>query len=207
MIKAQILLVEDQAQTADLICDVLKAEGYDVQAVDTLAKARARLQKAPPELMILDRSLPDGDGADLLEGEAGHDILKGHDGSDTLVGGTGDDWLVGGHGTDVLNGGTGSNHQYQGDNNSRAIRDAAARIIDWTVRAGRNDQGGAMPPHWNPGLVEFLHRADGRRGVMIARSPGFIPCQGGRERSDAAVRVRCARVGRRGRRAAHAPRE
>jgi DNA-binding response OmpR family regulator len=66
MIKAQILVVEDQAPTADLIVEVLRAEGYDVQTVDTLAKARARLKKAPPELMILDRNLPDGDGVDLL---------------------------------------------------------------------------------------------------------------------------------------------
>ncbi len=66
MIKAQILVVEDQAPTADLILEVLRAEGYDAQTVDTLAKARARLKKAPPELMILDRNLPDGDGVDLL---------------------------------------------------------------------------------------------------------------------------------------------
>lgn len=66
MIKAQILIVEDQTVTADLILEVLKAEGYDAQTVDTLAKARARLKKAPPELMILDRNLPDGDGVDLL---------------------------------------------------------------------------------------------------------------------------------------------
>ncbi len=66
MIKAQILVVEDQAPTADLVLEVLRGEGYDAQSVDTLAKARARLKKAPPELLILDRSLPDGDGADLL---------------------------------------------------------------------------------------------------------------------------------------------
>ncbi|MDE2510104.1 MAG: response regulator transcription factor [Elusimicrobia bacterium] len=66
MIKAQILVVEDQAATADLILEVLRGEGYDVQTVDTLAKARARLKKSPPELMILDRNLPDGDGVDLL---------------------------------------------------------------------------------------------------------------------------------------------
>ena len=66
MIKAQILVVEDQTVTADLILEVLKTEGYDAQTVDTLAKARARLKKAPPELMILDRNLPDGDGVDLL---------------------------------------------------------------------------------------------------------------------------------------------
>ncbi|PIR18350.1 MAG: DNA-binding response regulator [Elusimicrobia bacterium CG11_big_fil_rev_8_21_14_0_20_64_6] len=66
MIKAQILVVEDQAATADLILEVLKGEGYEAQTVDTLAKARARMKKQPPELVILDRNLPDGDGVDLL---------------------------------------------------------------------------------------------------------------------------------------------
>jgi DNA-binding response OmpR family regulator len=66
VIKAQILVVEDQAATAELVLDVLRGEGYEAQTVDTLAKARARLKKAPPELMILDRNLPDGDGVDLL---------------------------------------------------------------------------------------------------------------------------------------------
>ena len=66
MIKAQILVVEDQAATADLILEVLKGEGYEAQTVDSLAKARARLKRQPPELLILDRNLPDGDGVDLL---------------------------------------------------------------------------------------------------------------------------------------------
>lgn len=66
MIKAQILVVEDQPPTSALILDVLTGEDYDAQAVETLAQARARLAKAPPELMILDRNLPDGDGVDLL---------------------------------------------------------------------------------------------------------------------------------------------
>ncbi|MBI4372027.1 MAG: response regulator transcription factor [Elusimicrobia bacterium] len=66
IIKARILVVEDQAPTANLILDVLQAEGYGAQAVSSLAQARERLRKAPPELVILDRTLPDGDGADLL---------------------------------------------------------------------------------------------------------------------------------------------
>ena len=66
MIKAQILVVEDQQATADLIIEVLKGEGYDVTTVDTLGKARARIKKSAPELLILDRNLPDGDGVDLL---------------------------------------------------------------------------------------------------------------------------------------------
>ena len=63
--KAQILVVEDQAPTANLIADVLREDGYEVHAVDTAQKARANLQRALPDLLILDRSLPDGDGLDL----------------------------------------------------------------------------------------------------------------------------------------------
>lgn len=76
MIKAQILVVEDQAATADLILEVLKGEGYEAQTVDTLAKARARLKKQPPELLLLDRNLPDGDGVDLLAEIRGDDKLN-----------------------------------------------------------------------------------------------------------------------------------
>ena len=65
--KAQILVVEDQAATAELIREVLKEEGCEVQAVDTLGKARQSLQRALPDLMILDRALPDGEGMDLLK--------------------------------------------------------------------------------------------------------------------------------------------
>jgi len=66
MIKAQILVVEDQAATADLIVEVLRSEGFEAHVADSLAKARGRIKKAPPELVILDRNLPDGDGVDLL---------------------------------------------------------------------------------------------------------------------------------------------
>ena len=63
--KAQILIVEDQAATANLVTDVLRENGHEVHAVETAQKARASLQRALPDLLILDRSLPDGDGLDL----------------------------------------------------------------------------------------------------------------------------------------------
>ena len=69
--KAQILVVEDQAATSDLIEEILKGEGYEVKVVDTLTKARANLSRALPELLILDRSLPDGDGLELC-----HELRK-----------------------------------------------------------------------------------------------------------------------------------
>jgi DNA-binding response OmpR family regulator len=69
--KAQILVVEDQPATSDLIAEVLKEEGYEVKVVDTLQKARNNLARALPELLILDRSLPDGDGLELC-----HELRK-----------------------------------------------------------------------------------------------------------------------------------
>ena len=65
--KAQVLVVEDQAATAELISEVLKDEGCEVQTADTLGKARKSLQRALPDLLVLDRSLPDGEGLDLLK--------------------------------------------------------------------------------------------------------------------------------------------
>jgi DNA-binding response OmpR family regulator len=64
--RAQILIVEDQSATSELIQDVLKDRGCEVQAVSTLAKARKSLERALPDLLILDRGLPDGEGLDFL---------------------------------------------------------------------------------------------------------------------------------------------
>ena len=63
--RAQILVVEDQAATSELILEVLKEEGFEVKVMDTLTAARHEIARALPELMILDRNLPDGDGLDL----------------------------------------------------------------------------------------------------------------------------------------------
>ena len=63
--KAQILVVEDQAATAELISEILKEEGFEVKVVDSLQEARESLERGTPELLILDRQLPDGDGLDL----------------------------------------------------------------------------------------------------------------------------------------------
>jgi DNA-binding response OmpR family regulator len=65
MPKGQILVVEDQPATSDLILEILKEEGFEVKVVDTLGKARMDIKRALPELLILDRNLPDGDGLDL----------------------------------------------------------------------------------------------------------------------------------------------
>ena len=63
--KGQVLVVEDQQATAGLIKDVLTEGGFEVKTADSLAKARASLKRAVPEIVILDRTLPDGDGLEL----------------------------------------------------------------------------------------------------------------------------------------------
>jgi two-component system KDP operon response regulator KdpE len=45
---------------------LLESEGYSVSEAGTLAEASRRLQSDPPEVAVLDITLPDGDGAAWL---------------------------------------------------------------------------------------------------------------------------------------------
>jgi len=61
-----ILLVEDEPSIQKLVGQLLRAEGCRVAVSRTLSAARAELGKrTKPDLLILDRRLPDGDGLDL----------------------------------------------------------------------------------------------------------------------------------------------
>jgi DNA-binding response OmpR family regulator len=62
----QILLVEDDAMLATAIVDGLGPR-YGIQWVATLADAELAMMTEHPELVILDLSLPDGSGLDLLK--------------------------------------------------------------------------------------------------------------------------------------------
>ena len=63
-----VLLVEDDRELRTTLRDALSVEGYRVQAAASLADARAQLAhaEAPPDLVLLDLGLPDGDGQVLL---------------------------------------------------------------------------------------------------------------------------------------------
>lgn len=63
----RILLVEDDPVQAAIICDLLHGQGFGVTAVETLGAARDRLAEALPDLLLLDRTLPDGEGLCLCE--------------------------------------------------------------------------------------------------------------------------------------------
>jgi two-component system catabolic regulation response regulator CreB len=61
-----ILLLEDDPAIADTVAFALRREGFDVEHRGWLAEARERLRSGPPpELLILDIGLPDGNGLDL----------------------------------------------------------------------------------------------------------------------------------------------
>ncbi len=65
--KARILIVEDDPVQAALIGEILSEQGYEANAKETLAEARQVLDVELPDLLILDRVLPDGDGSILCE--------------------------------------------------------------------------------------------------------------------------------------------
>jgi two-component system cell cycle response regulator len=64
--RSSILIVEDDANVLTLLRASLGRNGYDVSTAGTLAEARRSLERSDGcSLVILDRRLPDGDGASL----------------------------------------------------------------------------------------------------------------------------------------------
>ena len=62
----RLLVVEDEARITEVLRAALSRAGFAVDAVDTMADARAMIPLAPYDAVILDLGLPDGDGLDLL---------------------------------------------------------------------------------------------------------------------------------------------
>lgn len=63
----RVLVVEDDREIRALIQSSLSVEGFDVQTAVTLREAQALLKHAPPDLIVLDLGLPDGDGVELVQ--------------------------------------------------------------------------------------------------------------------------------------------
>jgi two-component system response regulator AtoC len=64
--RPNLLVVDDERSFRLMAEEALSSEGFDVRTAGTLARARVELDKTAPDVMILDRRLPDGDGIDLL---------------------------------------------------------------------------------------------------------------------------------------------
>ncbi|WMN89650.1 response regulator transcription factor [Vibrio parahaemolyticus] len=62
---ANILLIEDDKDLAELVQMHLKFQGHHVMRVASIEKGKAEYQQQTFDLVILDRGLPDGDGLEL----------------------------------------------------------------------------------------------------------------------------------------------
>ena len=62
----RVLVVEDDREIRSMMQSALGVEGFDVQTAVSISEARALLQHATPDVLVLDLGLPDGDGAELV---------------------------------------------------------------------------------------------------------------------------------------------
>ena len=73
----RILLVEDEALTAEVFAKALRSDGHQVEIARDGLQALHRLQRRTPTLLVLDMNLPTVCGADVLRRlrAGGHDQL------------------------------------------------------------------------------------------------------------------------------------
>lgn len=62
---AAVLLVEDERSISEPFAESLGREGFTVTVAETVAAARERFTESAPDVVLLDLTLPDGDGRDL----------------------------------------------------------------------------------------------------------------------------------------------
>src|SRR5438093_9296059 len=83
---ASILMVDDEAVFRVLAEEALTAEGFEVRTASSLKRARAEFERGAPDVLILDRRLPDGDGIDFLKGLRADDAPgRGDSSTSTIV--------------------------------------------------------------------------------------------------------------------------
>jgi two-component system, OmpR family, KDP operon response regulator KdpE len=67
MSAARVLVVDDEPQIVRGLKIILRGAGYAVEAADTKAEALAAVAARPPDAMVLDLVLPDGQGVDVCK--------------------------------------------------------------------------------------------------------------------------------------------
>ena len=64
------LIVDDDADAAEMLAALIAAEGYNVATAHSLAQAKKCMVLQPPDLVLLDLELPDGSGLSLFGEES-----------------------------------------------------------------------------------------------------------------------------------------
>jgi two-component system KDP operon response regulator KdpE len=62
----EIVLVEDERDMVDLLSTHLSAEGYQIRSANSLASAVSAVAQREPDLVLLDITLGNDDGRDVL---------------------------------------------------------------------------------------------------------------------------------------------
>ncbi|MBF0124330.1 MAG: sigma 54-interacting transcriptional regulator [Magnetococcales bacterium] len=77
---ANILVVDDDCSTSEMVVHVMSRPGYDITAADSLQQAMEALQQRNYDLVISDLLLPDGSGLQLLT-----EVRKNHPRTHTIL--------------------------------------------------------------------------------------------------------------------------
>ncbi len=64
--KTRVLIVDDEPAIIRFLKPALEANDYDLTSTGTLADALKRIASSPPDIVVLDLGLPDGDGKDVI---------------------------------------------------------------------------------------------------------------------------------------------
>jgi two-component system response regulator PilR (NtrC family) len=63
---SRVLIVDDEPSLVDFLSVLCLGEGLEVATARSVAEARERLSELPPDLVLCDMMMPDGNGLDLL---------------------------------------------------------------------------------------------------------------------------------------------
>ena len=64
--KTQVLVVDDEPAILRFLTPALEANGYEITSAGSVAEAIKRIAAHPPDIVLLDLGLPDGDGKDVI---------------------------------------------------------------------------------------------------------------------------------------------
>jgi DNA-binding NtrC family response regulator len=73
---SKILVVDDEVGIRELLSEILRDEGHEVQLAENAAEARAAREAGRPDMVLLDIWMPDTDGITLLKEWAGNGQLN-----------------------------------------------------------------------------------------------------------------------------------